>query len=405
MRNNFAIELSQDIPFGILKFKLTPEEVSILKLISCEKNDAIKHWEQLWKNTEDYEHLLFSCKELMPSAVKKIQTSFVDGLWQEFIPKNAQYLAGLPRYTWTKNQYIINEYQKIAAALDKEKIEFIALKGVCEMLDGNALSFMRTSRDIDLLIHEEDWVKCRQIFENIGWVKSKNLSDSSYLNSPIKPHAETFQKSERIFDLDVHFSAISGAKSASEAFTKNLWTQKVYAKNYPTCYIPSLEDRCIIAVANAFSITNWRRGHSTKYIYDMFTLFSQIDETQLMKIKVDAERLMMLGNLVEQAINVYNNINEFKIKETKSKQYRLNISVSQTFLGLIPRLLTMMQLLKISKKGRQLIHTLTYSTSWVFLKLYNTLRRNSFSNTTGSVTKNHFKGDVKNQFSIHLFPR
>jgi len=109
MRNEFALELCQDIPFGILKFTLSDEEVAILKLISCEEDKSIKYWEQLWKNTEDYEDLLFSCKELMPSAVRKIQTSCEDVQWKQFVPKNAQFLAGLPRYTWTKNQYIINE--------------------------------------------------------------------------------------------------------------------------------------------------------------------------------------------------------------------------------------------------------------------------------------------------------
>ena len=71
MENEFAIELSLDIPFGILKFTLSDEEVAILKLISCEEDKAIKYWVQLWKNTEDYEDLLFSCKELMPSAEKE----------------------------------------------------------------------------------------------------------------------------------------------------------------------------------------------------------------------------------------------------------------------------------------------------------------------------------------------
>jgi hypothetical protein len=91
MENKFAIELSQEIPFGILKFTLSAEEVAILKLISCNGGDAIKYWEQLWKNTEDYEDLLFSIKELMPSAVRKIQTSCEDGQWKQFVPKNAQF--------------------------------------------------------------------------------------------------------------------------------------------------------------------------------------------------------------------------------------------------------------------------------------------------------------------------
>lgn len=402
MGKEFAIELSQDIPLGILKFKPSNEELAILRLISCEKEEAIKHWEELWKHTEDYEDLLFSCKELMPSVVNKIQTCCLDGEWQQFIPKNAQFLAGLPRYTWTKNQYIINEYQKIAAALDQENIEFIALKGVCEMLDGSTLAFMRTSRDIDLLIQEEDWEKCRQIFENIGWAKSKNLSNWSYLNSPIKPHAETFQKTERIFDLDVHFAAIPGAKSASQRFTKNLWKRKVRAKKYPSCFIPSVEDRYIITVANAFNIHNWIKGHTTKYIFDMLSLSSQIDANQLKLITTDAERLVKMGDSIRQSANVVHEINGVSIQQL-NKQYRINLPVSQNFLIHIIRLLIIFQLINLLKNLNNGLHVLIYFFSRVILKVSNTIKWFLFSNKSDSSQINRPITYHPNQFSIHFF--
>ena len=404
MGNKFAIELSQKIPFGILKFKPSHEELAILKLISCEEGDAIKYWEQLWKNTEDYEDLLFSCKELMPSAVKKIQTSCEDGHWKQFVPKNAQFLAGLPRYTWTKNQYIINEYKKIAAVLEKEEIEFLALKGVCEMLDDSPLAFMRTSRDIDLLIHEEDWEKCRQIFENLGWNKSEKPRKWAYLTSPIKLQAETFQKLEGIFDLDVHFAAIHGEKSISQKFTSNLWRRKVKAKNFPTYYIPSPKDRYIIMVANAFNLGNWLNGHTTKYIYDILTLSTQFDDKQFVKITADAERFMKLGDLVRQTTIFVNKINGIHRKHN-SNQYRINLSVSQNFLFYIIRLLLVIQLVKMLFKGNQVIHVLLYFSSRVFLKILNTLKWNPFTNTIESPYKNRPIIDHPNQFSIQLFHR
>jgi hypothetical protein len=402
MENKFSIELSQEIPFGILKFKPTDEELEILKLISCEEGDAIKHWEQLWKNTEDYEDLLFSIKELMPSAVKKIQTSCIDGEWQQFIPKNAQFLAGLPRYTWTKNHYIINEYQKIAAALNQENIEFIALKGMCEMLDGSTLAFMRTSRDIDLLIHEEDWEKCRQVFENFGWTKAKNLYKWPYLNSPQKPHAETFQKTERIFDLDVHFSAIPGEKSISKQFTNNLWKRKVKAKKFPTNYIPSFEDRYIISVGNAFNLNNWLKGHTTKYIYDILTLSTQIDDEKLVKITADTERFLKQGDLVRQFAIFVNNING-NFHKHHNEKYRINFSFNQNFLIHIIRLLFMFELLKMFIKGKQVIHVLIFFSSRVFLRVLNMLNTNPFTKPNESSHRNRSLTTHTNQFSIHLF--
>jgi|LauGreDrversion4_2_1035121.scaffolds.fasta_scaffold03667_8 hypothetical protein len=404
MGNEFAIELSQEIPFGILKFRKSAEEVAILKLISCDEGDAIKYWEQLWENTEDYEDLLFSIKELMPSAVRKIQTSCEDGQWKQFVPKNAQFLAGLPRYTWTKNQYIINEYQKIAAVLDQEKIEFLALKGLCEMLDGSKLSFMRTSRDIDILIHEEDWLKCKKVFNNLGWFQSKKSRKWTYLNSPIKGHGENFQKLERIFDLDVHFASIPGAKSTSQKFTTNLWKRKVKAKNFPTYYIPSPEDRYIISVGNVFNIGNMIQGHTTKYMYDIHTLSSQIDNKQLVKITADAESHMKLSDLVRQTAIFVNKING-NPRKSNSNKYRINLSVSKNFLNHINRLLFMIQLVKMLFKGTQVIHVLIFFTSRVFMKFLNMLKWNLFTNTIESPHTNRSIIDHPNRFTIQFFHR
>jgi hypothetical protein len=405
MRNEFALELCQDIPFGILKFTLSDEEVAILKLISCEEDKSIKYWEQLWKNTEDYEDLLFSCKELMPSAVRKIQTSCEDVQWKQFVPKNAQFLAGLPRYTWTKNQYIINEYQKIAALLDKENIEFLALKGVCEILDDSPFAFMRTSRDIDILIHEEDWLKCKQIFNNLGWYQSEKSRKCAFLNNPIKGHAESFQNSERIFDLDVHFVAIAGTKSTYEKFTTNLWKRKVKAKKIPTYYIPSPEDRYIIIAANVFSLHNWKVGHTTKYVHDLLTISSHFDKKRLIALIKDAESLLKLGKFVEQSVKVVNKINEKKFEHTEDRKYKITFSISKNFLLYIIYLLILIQLVKMIDKVNQGIHVITYLTSRVLIKALYVLTGKVFLYTIKESKKTNLKSNIQNQFSVYLFPR
>ncbi|MFM7683344.1 MAG: nucleotidyltransferase family protein [Bacteroidota bacterium] len=403
MKNQVAIQLSQNIPFGILQFKLSDEEEAILKLIACEKEEAIKHWKQLWKQTIKYEDLLFSCKELMPLAIKKIQTSCNVDEWQLFIPKHAEFLTGLPRYTWTKNQYIISEYQKIAAALDNQNIEYIAIKGVCEMLDGSSLALMRTSRDIDILIHEDNFERCRQLFENLGWIKTNQISKIHYLNSPIKAHAETFHNAKRIFELDVHFAAIPGAKSAPQAFTKNLWKRKVKAKNHPHFYIPSLEDRYIIAVANVFNLHNWLNGHTTKYICDILTYSTQIEAEQLLKITADAEKLIKCGDFIRQAASLVTIING-NVFEKVHKKYRVIIPVKQKSIIHIMRFLTLIQLLNMLIKPNQVLHVLTYSASRVFLKIFNRLKRNLFVNSTRSTETNLPISQHSNRFSIHIFP-
>lgn len=404
MGNDTAISLSKDVPFGELKFILSSEEVAILKLISCEKNEALGHWEQLWKRTKDYEDLLFSCKELMPSAVKKIQLCCEDSQWQSFIPGNAQFLAGLPRFSWTKNQYIINEYQKIARALEKEQIEFIALKGVCEMLDGTVLSYMRTSRDIDILIHEKDDSACRVVFEKLGWIKKTDESQVRYLNNPIKSHAETYQREDRIFELDVHFTAITGVKSDSRKFTNVLWQRKVKAKNYPKCYIPSLEDRYLITVGNAFYLRNWDQSHLTKYICDLLTLSKAIDRGHLKKITEDAEELMGMGRSVEQANRLVQLLKSPGQSQNAEKQFRLNYSVSQRYLKRITRILISIQLVKAARKRNQILHVIVYFTSRVFSRLLLIARNNRFTKPEGRADHQNHSGYKKQNFKLHLFP-
>ena len=404
MENEFAIELSQDIPFGILKFMLSDEEVAILKLISCEEDETIKYWEQLWNNTEDYEVLLFSSKELMPSAVKKLQTSCADGQWQQFIPKNAQFLAGLPRYTWTKNQYIINEYQKIASLLEKDNIEFLALKGVCEMLDDSPLAFMRTSRDIDLLIHEEDWEKCKKVFNNLGWFQLEKSRKWAYLNSPIKGHAENFYNLERIFDLDVHFVAISGAKSSSQIFTTNLWKRKVKAKKFPTYFIPSPEDRYIIIAANVFDLHNWKVGHTTKYVHDLLSISSHFDKKRLIALIKDAETLLKMGKFVEQSIKVVNKINEKEVECTKDRKYKLKFSISQNFLIYIRYLLILIHHVKMISTINQAIHVITYLTSRGLIMIFYMLTGKVILNRIKESKKINIKSANQNQVYMHLYP-
>jgi hypothetical protein len=313
-------------------------------------------------------------------------------------------LAGLPRYTWTKNQYIINEYKKIASLLEKENIEFLALKGVCEMLDASPLAFMRTSRDIDILIHEEDWVKCKKVFNNLGWFQSEKSFKCAYLNSPIKGHAENFQNLERIFDLDVHFVAIAGAKSTSQKFTANLWKRKVKAKNFPNYYIPSPEDRYIIIAANIFGLHNWKVGHTTKYVQDLLTISTHFEQKRLIALIKDAECLLKLGKFVEQSIKVVNKIKKKEIKYIKDRKYKLMFSISQNFLLYITYLLILIYLVKLIDKVSQAIHVITYLTSRVLLKVFYILTGKLFLNPIKESKKINSKSDSQNQFSVYLFP-
>ena len=397
---NFSIR--QKIPFGELVFNLSQEEIAILQLISCENEDALPHWIKLWENVSDYEDLLFSCKELMPSAVHKIQSCCDENTWKKYIPAQADFLAGLPRFTWTKNQYIINQYKKIASALEDAQIEFIALKGVCEMLDGNTLALMRTSRDIDLLIHENDWEACKNVFENLGWKSAKKPEELFSISNPIKPHAETFYSEERIFDLDVHFSAIPGPKSFSRKFTSEIWSRKVASESIPTLYIPSIEDRFLITIGNATNLHNWKQGHTSKYVFDLLAISKMMDAKQLENARIYGINELNNGDLFAQYLTL---VQTFRNKNISSanRKYLIKKDISNQSIIHIIRIQIIIQLIKFMIVRGQSIHIALYILTRILNKIYS--RINAIMNPKTLKKANVQELYLPKQFSIHLFAK
>jgi hypothetical protein len=401
---NFSIR--QKIPFGELVFHLSQEEIAILQLISCENEDALPHWIKLWENVSDYEDLLFSCKELMPSAVHKIQSCCDENTWKKYIPAQADFLAGLPRFTWTKNQYIINQYKKIASALEDAHIEFIALKGVCEMLDGNTLALMRTSRDIDLLIHENDWEACKIVFENLGWTHYAKPYNFKYLNSPIKSHAETFYNHERIFDLDVHKSAIPSTDSVSKSFNERIWKNKVESKSYPNLHIPSKEDRFLITIANAHRLYNWERSHTSKYMYDLLAISNGMEDGQISQAACLGKTILNFGDNVSQYLNLIEYIKNSQILPSRNKaNYKLNYSVGNKALTQVIRFQVFIQLSRHLIQGSKLIHVSIFMISKIFILSFKILYSFFQIKKIHKIGPANSKPIFSKQFSIHLFAK
>jgi hypothetical protein len=360
------ISLSQNIIVGNLSLSLSDEEIAILQLISSKNEKVLECWNNLWSNVHDYEEFSFSCKELMPSAVKKIQDSVAQNAWQQHTVGNADFLVGLPRYTWTKNQYIINQYKIIAAALEKENIELISIKGVCEILAGSNLAMMRTSRDIDILIHHEDWVKCKKIFTDLGWTMDDTPNQFQGMRSPLTTHAETFYNKERIMDLDVHFSAISGLKKYSKNFTEELWKKKVSATKYPNLFIPSKEDRLIITAANAYNMQNWERGHVCKYIYDAISISNTMDNDEIEKALLRGEQYLKIGNKMGQLINAIKELADSNNMNSEDRRkYVLNLSITPSVVNYLILLKTYQQLIIALFTGSKKLKTLIFISTLV----------------------------------------
>lgn len=332
MKEENILSLHQPAILGNFQFVLSNEELAMLQLISSKSTNSLTYWGKVWQDINDYEELSFSCKEMMPSAVKKVQDSYSNDSWKDVTKGNAEFLSGLPRYTWTKNQYIINQYKIIAEALKNSNIEFIALKGVCEMIANSNLSMMRTSRDIDMLVRIEDWDKCLQVFRNIGWELLPVPESVELLITPGHPHAITLYNKDRIIDLDVHFSAIGGPRSFSKSFTNDLWGRRVRSEKYPDLFIPSVEDRFIIAAGNAYNLHNWSQGQTCKYLFDGLLISDKMDPLQIEKTIAIAEQQLKMRELMTQFVEILETIRGVRHNEASQRRsYFFRYPVRGTF--------------------------------------------------------------------------
>ena len=284
-----AIAIRQ--PFGpaVLEYALSPEEITVLQLLICDQQDVLLHWEKLWSFVEHYDAFSFACKELMPSAVRRVQEHADPRAWQRLVGSQGSFLSGLPRYTWTKNQYIIRQYQEIAQVLEQAGIPCIALKGACEMLSEGGLSMLRTSRDIDILVREYHAEQCQQLLSGLGWSLAGSYLRRSLLDSPLHAHALTFTHPQGIMELDVHFSAISGPREYAQRFTEHLWSCAVEAPGYPGIRLPSRAHRLVITAANAYNLYKWGKGQFSKYLYDAYLLSVTMDQAAIAQV-VDMAR-------------------------------------------------------------------------------------------------------------------
>ena len=343
----------------------------MLRVLLAPENEVFNCWKELWDIIDDYEALDFSCKELMPAAVRKVQVCLPQNLWQPVCRGNAGFLVGLPRYVWTKNQYVISQTKVILKQFLQYGIEVISIKGVSEILSNAEMAFMRTTRDIDLLIKKEDLNKCIAILIQTGWVLRPAGREEELINNLIEYRSYAYKKADVIIELDLHVAAISDMYSNTDSFTKHIRADAIVLNSAEGLIVPSPEDRLLITIANVYNIHNWLNGHYCKYIIDAACILNTMDQGEIDKCIDDGQRLLGLGDKIEQVIDlvgeIKTSINRDKMlhgEDVKSKA--VFFIVNEGLLNSIKHLKLTMALFKIWISGRNMLRIPLYLSSKFF---------------------------------------
>ena len=287
------------------EYEFEPQEICALNFLLSDTKDATHNFLQLWDSIDYYENATFGVKEMMPTIVNKLQR--MDKLTTLRTRLNQDYfmLLGLPKYTWTKNNYARNQLKIIKKALQENNIPFILLKGIAEtFLNPDALN-ARTCRDIDILIKPDDISLFNKVANSIGW-RCQDLDQSNNLNSfaQFALNAFTFRNADHIIDLDVHFGGAKLNWSANTVFVEHIWKQAAEIDSTKSLLVPSKESRLLLSAWNLFDIENMKSHQMLKYLYDFMLYVSALSITEKLKFVLLAHKLLNFGNEVLHLLRI-----------------------------------------------------------------------------------------------------
>ena len=122
-------------------------------------------------------------------------------------------------------QQIKYEYDRLCASLEKAEIPFIPLKGAV-MRKYYPEPWMRTSCDIDILIHNEDIERAKKLLtEDLSYKYQTTYSHDVSFFTPANVHVE------------MHFDLIEeGEVNASTKVLKNVWRRSARKESYTYWY-------------------------------------------------------------------------------------------------------------------------------------------------------------------------
>ena len=127
-------------------------------------------------------------------------------------------LAGARRHIWTRTQMTLAAVRPLLVTLRGEGLRLMLIKGAARLANDPALAQGRTLRDIDVLVHPEDWERSLGIAEGEGWIATRN--DTALTKLRRKP-AINLRKPRARGECDLHRYVLR--ECANEGQDLDLW--------------------------------------------------------------------------------------------------------------------------------------------------------------------------------------
>ena len=238
------------------KTEMVPkEDIELLKLV-FDKNPSQQDFDEFIKNWDI---------EVEGGNHSLLLAYFIKMHPQIKVPEySAPRLKGLLKFHRFHNMRLISQYTKICRELEKSNIEFLILKGGA--MKHLRPEYPRLMSDIDILVHEKDFEKAKQIVKKMGYL----FFD--------REHSIDLYKSEEdksgILDIHHRLSMLTGYENrVNEDFFKRAKKENVFGID---TLVPCFEDMVFIALVN-LSKNLVLRNSVTGILFTLFDCKSMID--------------------------------------------------------------------------------------------------------------------------------
>lgn len=255
-------------------------------------------WNKIWSNISDYEELDSNCKSVMSITISILQQKIKSEDWYALTKNDPAFLFGLPKYAWSKNQVILDEYNRLDKLFNDYSLKHLPILNTAELLNQNQIVKSNIFYSIDLIIERTNKKEIIELLKKTTW-KVKLLRNSK------------IQFVHPIHKITLQITFIN------DSDFKNIESKKVQLTE--NTYIPNPTDQIHFYINELKNIENWLKTDYLKQIITVKNLIKQIPRDELNNYKSIEKSI---GNTF-----IYNSNNEPKIQIKLPKKLIIKQSI------------------------------------------------------------------------------
>jgi hypothetical protein len=216
------------------------DQLLLLEAALIDTESARKAWDR-WCETRSLDSATWEEVRLLSALLKRVR---------EFDPKSPLLprLEGIRKFVWSQTQICLNGVRPMLEALSEKRFRLMLIKGAARLARDPRSASERLLRDVDVLVHPDDWEKTLILAKDRGWRCPNWLK----LAPSVFPYHHAIPLRDRKgFEVDLHHLAFFVCRNIGD--DDGLWARAKPTVLYGLPYFaPSPTDELLLEMSHGF---------------------------------------------------------------------------------------------------------------------------------------------------------